>query len=79
MHADKLGLNGHVLDFNWTPESIAENDDTLPWILLDYCNKQSVLSTSDYLLKSSLVLHELLIDDCVPEDHAHALTLRLFE
>ena len=79
VHGYKFGLNGDVLLFNWTSDSIAENDDILPWILFGFCDKHTVLSTSNYLTKSSHVLHVLLIDDCVPEDHAHILTLGLFE
>jgi hypothetical protein len=79
VHGDKLRLNGDVLVFNWTSDSIAENDDILPGILFGFCDKHTVLSTSHYLLESSHVLHVLLVDDCVPEDHAHILTLRLFE
>jgi hypothetical protein len=79
VHGDELWLNGDVLVFNRTPDSIAENDDILPGILFGFCDKHTVLSTGNNLLESSHVLHVLLIDDCVPEDNAHVLTLGLFE
>jgi hypothetical protein len=79
VHGYKLRLNRDVLVFNWASDSIAENDDILSRILFGFCDKHTVLPASDYLLKSSHVLNVLLIDDCVPEDHAHVLTLGLFE
>ena len=79
VHGDKLGLNRDVLVFNWASDSIAENYDILAGIFFGFCDKHTVLPASDYLLKSSHVLYVLLIDDCVPEDHAHVLALGLFE
>ena len=79
VHGDKLGLNRDVLVFNWASDSIAENYDILAGIFFGFCDKHTVLPASDYLLKSSHVFHVLLIDDCVPEDHAHVLALGLFE
>lgn len=79
VHCDELGLNGDILVFDGTSDSIAKNDNPLTWSLFSLSNEHAILTASDYLLESSHVLDVLFVNDSVPEDDTHVLALWLLE
>ena len=79
VHSNKSRFNSDCLIFNWTTYSIAKNDNPLVLSILYFSNKDTVLSTSRNLLKSSHVLNMLFIDNSIPKDNAHIVSLWLSE
>ena len=79
VHGDKLGLDGDVFVLDWAANCVAEDNDPLALSLLNSSDEDAILPASHNLLESSHVLNMLLINDGVPEDNTHVLTLRLLE
>jgi len=78
-HSYILRLNRDVLVVNWASNCITKYNNPLTFFFFNLCNENTVFSTSDNFLKPSHILYVFFINDSIPKDHTHIVSLRLAE
>ncbi len=75
IHRNKSWFDSDSLGFDRATYSIAKNYNPLISDLFNFCDEDTVFTTSSNLLESSHVLNMLFIDNSIPEDNAHIIAL----
>ena len=79
VHSHKAGLDSDGLSLNGATDGVAEDKVPLSGLVLYSGDQDTVLTTGNYLLKTTHILDVLLVDAYVPEHNAHVVALWLLK